>query len=368
MNYERHHCRLCGWSVRTILQLTPTPLANSYTIEPSTGLQTYPLDLKRCDDCGHVQLGYVVDGETLYTEYKYSTPRALLPHLLKCAADLKVRFPKTQTVLEIGSNNGLNAQCLREQFPIVLEVDPGGSTEQCQKTPFTHKFSKTLPKVDLIVANHVFAHIDNLDDVLEGVKECLTEEGALVFEVQYLPDLMKRGAFEMIYHEHRDYHRMGPLARFAKKHGFVLTAWEHNEIQGGSIRVTFQRKGEQAPLPVEFVGLDWGEFLERIEVVRAVARTIIPEGAILFGAPAKACTFLHHCEITERFRYAVDDTKEKQGRYIPGTGILIKDPSSLGYSKSRDRVFLMAWNYEKEIRAKHPNLDFITQTKYLKAA
>jgi hypothetical protein len=47
----------------------------------------------------------------------------------------------------------------------------------------------------------------------------------------------------------------------------------------------------------------------------------------------------------------VDDTPQKQFRYIPGTNIQILPVSSL----KDEKVLLTAWNYEREIRVRIPN-------------
>lgn len=357
MNYERTDCRLCAGSLTARLALTPTPPANAFAVSPDTLTQRYPLELNQCNGCEHVQLGYVLDGAELYAGYRYETPKAMSPYLEKAAQRLRIAHPNASTVLEIGSNNGLNADILRRYFNTVLEVDPAGTSPQAIKSPFTASFARNVIGIDLIVANHVFAHIDDLDDVFDGINACLSPEGALVFEVQYLPDLMARGAFDMIYHEHRDYHTLGPLARFARKHGFVLTDWMQTPTQGGSILVTMRRHGVQADLPPE--RLDWNAFIDRIAAEKAEIKRNVHGRVLLFGAAAKSCTLLHHCDIADRIEYAVDNTPAKQGRYIPGTDIRIFPEYTLYQSKSAKRMLLSAWNYADQITSSHPDLEFI---------
>ena len=46
--------------------------------------------------------------------------------------------------------------------------------------------------------------------------------------------------------------------------------------------------------------------------------------------------------------YRNADAMLKQGKYLPGTSIKIKDPSEIQYDKP-DYIFLFAWNFSKEI-------------------
>src|SRR3990167_1717217 len=127
MNYERHDCRLCGSRVEEVLRLKPTPIANSFPDTPLSG-EFYPLGLKQCPDCWHVQSGYVIDDAVLYgTHYKYSTPDALKPYLTERALSLKAAYPEAKTVLEIGANNGLFLHALHDAgFEQVIGIDPAG--------------------------------------------------------------------------------------------------------------------------------------------------------------------------------------------------------------------------------------------------
>ena len=72
---------------------------------------------------------------------------------------------------------------------------------------------------------------------------------------------------------------------------------------------------------------------------------------VAFGASAKACTLINCTEIAPHITYCVDDTPEKQGRYIPGTNILVRPVSVL----HDEPVLLTAWNYERIIRERIPN-------------
>ena len=41
-------------------------------------------------------------------------------------------------------------------------------------------------KVDLVVSNFSFAHIDNMQDVIKGINTILKKDGVFVFEIYYL--------------------------------------------------------------------------------------------------------------------------------------------------------------------------------------
>ena len=361
MMYERMDCRLCGGRVQTVLPLTPTPIANLFPDEPLSG-KFYPLELKQCHVCSHVQVGHVIDDDTLYgIGYKYVTPEALRPQINARAAELRQEYGSFRNVLEIGSNNGLFLHALRDAgFKEVIGIDPSSTDPLVWKMPFSPRSAELIKRrvgtVDLIVANNVFAHIDNLKQVFSGIDTILSPDGAVVFEVQYLVPMMASGAFDMIYHEHRDYHTLWPLQAFLAGAGMVMTAWEVIDAHGGSIRVTAKRYGVQKEAPKEI--LNWGTFEAAILHQRSWVNAQFSGKIAAFGAPAKAVTLIHHFGLQYRISYCVDDTPQKQGKYIAGTAIPVVSRDVMMTDKPR-QMLLLSWNYERLVRESLPNVDFI---------
>lgn len=361
MMYERMDCRLCGHPVKTVLELEPTPLANLFPDTPYAG-EKYPLELKQCVECGHVQIGHVVDDETLYgSQYKYQTPLALKPLMNKRAEELYRAYPDAETVLEIGANNGLFLHALHDAgFPTVVGIDPSSTDPLVWKWPFNPHTAEIVLRrvgtVDLIVANNVFAHIDDLKTVFDAIQLVLSPDGSLVFEVQYLVSMMESGAFDMIYHEHRDYHHLKPLAKFLKSVGLVMRDFEIIDTHGGSIRVTARKTGREIPLPDE--SIDWGRFKKSIDSQREEFKHLSSIAG--FGAPAKATTLIYQLGLQSKITHCVDDTPQKQGKYIGGTNIKV-----VGREGIENRMFLLSWNYEQIISKNFPNVEFVVPFKEL---
>lgn len=342
---EKTDCRLCGGKVRKVFELAPTPIANNYQLDPDESAEKYPLELMQCEDCDHVQQHYVITG--LFEDYKYQTPQTVATYLEPVAKRLRQQHPDAKRVLEIGCNNGVFLDVLIKEGFWVIGVDPAANHINGIKECFTEAFSKNLMvKFDLVVANNVFAHIDDLADVFRGINNVLTLDGAIVFEVQYLPDLIRNGEFDMIYHEHLDYHHLKPLARFLTRMGFVMVEWEHIRTHGGSMRITAKRHGREAMLPEEKI--DWRRLQSLVDLVKRRMKDVADDNAplVAFGAAAKATTLIHNLGIADKIEYCVDSTPQKQGRYIPGTNIRILPVSEL----KNQTVLLTAWNYEREIR------------------
>lgn len=341
------NCRMCRGGLRLAVKFKPTPIANAFSDEPNTG-ELHPLNLMECMSCGHVQLDRVLE---TFVDYKYRTPNAHRKHLIETAATLKARYPRARKIVEIGSNNGINMEILQHAFGgSVIGVDPAGTHWACWKMPFdeivAERIHKRVGDIDLVVANNVFAHVDDLHKVFRGIDYVLSDHGAVIVEVQDFQSSLDRGIFDMCYHEHLDYHRPYPWIAFLREHNLELSAVEHTPVHGGSLRLTATRyqKTDWTDPPI-----DWTEYNRKVDSVTHSVTQTLPEGSVAWGAAAKLTTMIFQCGIQDRIDYVVDSTPEKQGKYLPGTSIPIV-PTFQGIPKM---VLLGAWNYEHEFRKQY---------------
>jgi SAM-dependent methyltransferase len=388
---RRNDCRLCGATkLHKVLSLAPIPLANAFVTREnlSTVQPHFPLDVWLCEACGHVQLLDVIDSKVLFEHYVYvsGTSPAFVRHFEQYA-DYVVRGfspPEKGFIVEIGSNDGTLLKFFRERGLRVLGVDPareiGEATRSIGIPTITNFFTPTLAEMiltenghaDIIVANNVLAHIDDLSSVMRGIVRLLAPSGVLLFEVAYLADLVQKILFDTIYHEHIDYHSVGPLIPFLAKHGLELIEATRVDTHGGSVRAVAQRKGGLFPVGGSVVAalqVEQEMKLRHPDTYRALSaridnlgselvkllRTLAGQGKRIagFGAPAKATTLMYHLGITpDMIEFIVDDSPLKQGRFTPGMHIPVL-PGKAIYERRPDYVLILAWNFARPIIEKH---------------
>lgn len=384
--YIRTTCRLCDHGqLDKVLELAPTPPANEFAHPASDGVQeVFPLYLARCAACGHVQLPVVVDPERLFRNYLYvsGTAPSFVEHFARYAEDCAERFDLKAgaLVVEIGSNDGTMLRQFRRLGLAVHGVDPAeaialraneaGIPTTCAF--FTRGVAEEIRhqrgRASLVVANNVFAHADDLHEIVLGVRELLEpRNGRFVFEVQYLGDLVDKTLFDMIYHEHLSYHSLGPLIMFFYRLGMSVLDVERVSTHGGSIRVTVGPwRGMQLSRAArdleqeEVLTLGAGSFLDlrkRIDDAGAALRAFLNEERTQrrevagYGAPAKMTTLCHQFGITrEDIAYVVDDSPWKQGLLSPGTFIPVVAPFSRQHAPESFVIF--AWNFAEAIAKK----------------
>jgi novobiocin biosynthesis protein NovU/D-mycarose 3-C-methyltransferase len=380
-------CRICSAALPpTFLDLGAMPLANAFPRLPVEfeGEERFPLGVSGCPSCGLVQLDHVVPAERLYREYIYvsATSDAVREHAERLAGRLTSRFGwgGDDLVVEVASNDGTVLKAFQRRGTRVLGVEPARNIADAAErdgVPTVPEFFNSATAVALldrhgeaaaVIGRHVFAHVDDVHDFLQGVDALLGKDGLLVIEVPYLADLIANLEFDTIYHEHLSYFSLLPVVRLCEARGFRLIDVERVELHGGSVLLYIAR-AHAAPRPSDALetllreerarGLAapevWSRFAERVRRWRTETEEFMEDlrgsGAdvIGYGAAAKANTLLNYCPaVAKVLRYILDRSPLKHGRYTPGTHIPVQ-PVDRWRSDSATHLLILAWNFADEI-------------------
>jgi hypothetical protein len=223
-----------------------------------------------------------------------------------------------------------------------------------------HLIYTDWPKADLITATNVIAHVDSIREFLMAAKMVLKQTGVLVIECPYLGDFIEKREFDCIYQEHVSYMSIYPLTIICRELGLNIMSVEHQEIHGGSVRITIGF-GEADSSVMKYVLSErrkygiidvYHQFAEDVHLVinafKSGLKSLTGRRISGFAASAKGSTLLNCAGIgPETMDYIIDDTPEKQNKFSPGTRIPIKDISWLQHSPP-DYLVLLSWNFGKE--------------------
>ena len=378
----KEECRICKKSsFEPVINIGPAPLANNYARKRDTSEEYFPLVLYRCENCGLVQLRDVVSKEALFKNYDYfagETSETLPKHFENYANQVISEVEDSNPIIiGIGSNDGTFLRALADRGAKVLGVDPAENIAEIAE----EKGVKTIPKffnsevaedlaasrpADVVVANNVIGHVDDVHDVIKGVKTILKNDGVFFFEVQYLPDLVDKNGFDMIYHEHRSYLSVKPVNHLLQQHDMSIIGVQKVPTQGGSIRIKAVNKPNETSQSVKemiaqeksqqiYTSEYYQEFRSSILELRNelchILQNLRDEGNTIvgYGAPAKAAILLNYCNIGENIlSFATDEIPAKQEKFIPGTRFPIKSTEAFR-QENVDYALMLAWNYKEEI-------------------
>ena len=377
-------CRICFAPLRTVVvDLGLSPLANAYPpVDADAPEMFYPLRVYVCDSCYLVQANAVEAPEHIFSDYAYfsSYSQSWLEQSERYAAAVAARFEldTRSRVVEIASNDGYLLQYFAKQGQSVLGVEPArnvaavavGKGIPTEVAFFSRETAARLREAggfaDLLVANNVIAHVPDLHDFVGGMAALLAPAGVATVEFQHVLNVLERNQFDTIYHEHFCYQSLIAIEKLFTEHGLNVFDVEELPSHGGSLRLFLDhgtRPGEgrvQRMRDRERVaGLErletYEAYGERVAAAkRATLRFLIQEQAkgktfAAYGAPAKGNTFLNYCGIGADFlEYTVDKNPHKQGHYLPGLRIPIREPEYVARTRP-DYLLILPWNLRDEI-------------------
>jgi nucleoside-diphosphate-sugar epimerase/2-polyprenyl-3-methyl-5-hydroxy-6-metoxy-1,4-benzoquinol methylase len=384
----KFECRVCGnIHLKRVISFGMMPLANNLEDKINKNTEKFPLELNYCDQCTNCQLSYVVNPKKLFSYYLYtsSTSITFKDHFEKAANKYvkKLNLKKKSFIIDIGSNDGIALRpFLNIGFKNVLGIEPAKNLAKLSNKngikTINSFFDNTIvnrinKKADLILASNVFAHSDEIDNVVHNVNKILKKEGIFIIEIQYLINTLKDYTFDNIYHEHVNYWCLHSLKMYFERFNYDIYDAEKINTHGGSLRIYLKRKNKNNKINIsvnkilqeekEFGIFDYKIFLNFQKKVENIKKNVFKNTKYLknkyknivgFGAPAKATTALNYFNIGDFIDYIIEDNQLKHKKYIPGTRVKIISKKNI---KSKVQFLLvLAWNFYDEIKNNNKNI------------
>jgi SAM-dependent methyltransferase len=383
-------CRFCAAPLRnTFVNLGMSPLCESYVPPERLGAMEpfYPLHARVCDHCLLVQLEEFVAPEEIFTEYAYfsSYSDSWVAHARDYVDAAVERFGLNadSLVVELASNDGYLLQHVVARGIPALGVEPAANVAEAARErgidTVVEFFGRELADrlvakgrgADLLVANNVLAHVPDLNDFVAGMERLVAPQGVITIEFPHLARLMAENQFDTIYHEHFSYFSFLTAQTVLRAHRLEVFDVEELATHGGSLRVYAQRRLDgRHPVStrvIELAGRERKLGLDRLEAYRVFEQRVVEtKWALLeflhqcrragkrvagYGAPGKGNTLLNYCGIrTDLLEFTVDRNPYKQGQFLPGTHIPIRDPATLERARP-DFILILPWNLTDEIVA-----------------
>jgi methylation protein EvaC len=355
--------------------------------------RTFPLRLHFCAQCYAVQVTDTIPADVMFQNYFYfsSSIRTLRDHFMDYAAEVTRRFldPANATVLEFGCNDGVLLRPLADhKIRTVIGVDPASnviatindSRIRLINDYFTEDVARKVVaehgKVDLVLANNVYAHIPDIQGTTRAVAAVLHPDGVFAFEVHYLGKVIDELQYDMIYHEHRYYYSLLSVMNHLDRYDMVVFDVMPIPIHAGSIRFYACKRGSKHARSVSPAvkaleaqerarGFDRYEtflkFSDRVAAHRARLLDVLSElrnqGCRVagYGASGRANTMIQYCGIGhDHMDYMIDDAPAKVGFYTPRSHFEIVPNSILDGDSPPDYLLIFAWSFFDEIRSRNP--------------
>jgi len=219
----------------------------------------------------------------------------------------------------------------------------------------------------------MFYDLESPVEFARSIAAHLAPQGIWVFEMSYMPTMLKKGSYDTICHEHLEYYSLAVIERILSMAQLKLVKAELNDSNGGSLRAfathqsnfKYPRPGEDLARlrEQEFdLALDsdrpYRHFQDRINVHREELGQLLwglkrdGKRIHVYGASTKGNTILQWCGLDNRvIDFAAERNPEKFGALTLGTDIpIISEAESR--SLRPDYYLVLPWHFRKEFVAR----------------
>jgi len=347
-------------------------------------------ELVRCDQkknknaCGLIQLSISVPSKILYGKYFYRSGVnfTMRNHLYKISQTIKQMFKnkKKVSILDIGCNDGTLLKFFSSKFS-KYGIDPSDSfpSSGIKNVNFINDFfpSPKLKKVfknkkfDVITSIAMFYDLEDPSSFVKSIYENLYKDGIFIFEVSYMPEMLKLNSFDTICHEHLEYYSFTVIQKIFSYNDMKVAKVQLNKSNGGSIRCfvvkkdnyKFETKKDLNEIDKLLKketksGLNTNKpylkFEKEVINLRNKLRKLIlklkKEGKNIhvYGASTKGNTILQFCKLNNKLiKYAADRNLDKVGLKTLGSNISIISEKDSRNMKP-DYYLALPWHFKEE--------------------
>lgn len=388
------NCRLClSKDIKKIHNFEKIPVGEKYFVKKTdyNKIIQFPMTLYRCSECYNVQISEVINPQYLWSNYTYLSgqTKSIKKHFSEFTSKLFkknfYKYNKNDMIIDIGSNDGSLLQYFKKNKFKVLGVDPAlnivklankngiNTIHGLFNSDIISKIDKKYGKAKIITAFNVFAHTDEMYEMIVSIRSILDKDGIFAFEVQYLSDILRKKILGTFFHEHMCHYCVTSLNKFFNKYNMKLIDVEKVNIQKGSIigYVTHKnssiviKKSVKKFLDVEKKNkitsiVTLNNFVKNITIDKNKLNTILKNisnttSIIAYGAARSGPTLAYNYGLRNKIKFIIDDHFMKVNKYSPLD--CTKVISSINIDKYiKYPIVILAYLHAKKIITKHKKL------------
>ena len=369
-------CEICGnKNLDKVLDLGLHPLCDDLvTINENRKCIEYPIDILFCRNCYTAHQKFQVPKQNLFKK-NYHYRARMTGSVLTGMSDLvnsiekKIGPLKNKNCLDIGCNDGSLLNFFKKKGCKTMGVEPTSAARDCKHKVINKFFDKKVARQiknsnfspDIITFTNVFAHIENLNELIDNLKIIISPSTILVIENHYLGSVLQYAQFDTFYHEHPRTYSLKSFRHISKILNMKLFDVEFVSRYGGNIRAYLgnnipEKKITKKEIDYKklFLKMKRDMLIWKKETKKFIINHVKKNGKFKAKAfPGRAAILIKLLNLNESHISAVYEIKGsiKVNHYVPGTKIPILPEHKL-YSKDNvsEPILNLAWHLPKEVR------------------
>jgi len=376
-------CQICNSKLYKFLDLGKQPLCDDLIpLNSKKKNKTYKSELLFCKKCITVFHKHQVKNKILFPK-NYHYRSFLTKDVINGMELLFRRVQKIEknligkNILDIGCNDGSLLNFFKKAKCNTFGVEPTDAGKIAKKNHiiFNDFFDKKLAKkihnrikkVDVIIFTNVFAHINNLDSLIQGLKILIDENTLIVIENHYLGSVINRKQFDTFYHEHPRTYSLSSFLHISKLLGLNLTLCEFPKRYGGNIRVFLSKKISNMSYQKKLKMIAFKEKKDFFSKIKKFQKIIfdwkfktknkllnLSNQYELVGKafPGRASILINLLKIDNKTVKKIYEkpNSPKIGHYVPNTNIPIVSDKKINKINTKTIIINFSWHISREIK------------------
>lgn len=380
---EINDCEVCGSrKLDPVLDLGPHPMCDDLVpVGDERVCCEYPIEILYCDTCHTAHQRFQIPKKLLFPKayhYRSRFTADVLNGMRGLVESVAEQFGSLEgkLVLDVGCNDGSLLGFFRDAGCTTVGIEPTDAAldareaghpvyDEYLSVPLGEKLVQEHGRPDFIVFTNVFAHIENLGEVLDSLRSLLKEETVLVIENHYLGEVLSNHQFDTFYHEHPRTYSATSFSHIAASLGLPLSNIGFPARYGGNIRMMMGGEG-RAPQEELTAALDREtDFPERFAAmakgierwreskggrIRDMVAKHGPLRAKAFPGRAAILVKLLGLDVSDIACVHEKPGSMKIGHYVPGTRIPIVSDEDFSVEAYSAPLLNLAWHISSEIQ------------------